>query len=104
MDRRSFLKGMVATASGVLIPMNAEQRVWALDRTMVPRGGVSAMLAGDAFYVHDGPGILRVSDIELAIREMWHTHGRSTIVIDGTHYHLVRPHQESWSSLLEAVS
>jgi hypothetical protein len=39
MDRRSFLKGLVATAAGVLVPgqvlAEPERRVWALDRTMV---------------------------------------------------------------------
>jgi hypothetical protein len=39
MDRRSFLKGLVATAAGVLVPgavlAEPERRVWALDQTMV---------------------------------------------------------------------
>jgi hypothetical protein len=39
MDRRSFLKGLVATAAGVLVPSEVlaepDRRVWALDRTMV---------------------------------------------------------------------
>lgn len=38
-DRRTFLKGLVATAAGVLVPgavlAEPERRVWALDRTMV---------------------------------------------------------------------
>jgi hypothetical protein len=39
MDRRTFLKGLVATAAGVLVPGHVaaepERRVWALDQTMV---------------------------------------------------------------------
>jgi hypothetical protein len=39
MDRRTFLKGLVATAAGVLVPghvaADPERRIWALDRTMV---------------------------------------------------------------------
>jgi hypothetical protein len=39
MDRRTFLKGLVATAAGVLVPGHVaaepERRVWALDGTMV---------------------------------------------------------------------
>jgi hypothetical protein len=38
MDRRTFLKGLVATAAGVLVPgavlAEPERRVWALDSTM----------------------------------------------------------------------
>lgn len=37
-DRRTFLKGLVATAAGVLVPgavaAEPERRIWALDRTM----------------------------------------------------------------------
>ena len=39
MNRRDFLKGLVATAAGVLVPASVaaepERRIWALDRTMV---------------------------------------------------------------------
>jgi hypothetical protein len=38
-DRRTFLRGLVATAAGVLIPASVaaepERRIWALDSTMV---------------------------------------------------------------------
>ena len=38
-DRRTFLKGIVATAAGVLVPARvaaeSERRIWELDRTMV---------------------------------------------------------------------
>ena len=39
-SRRSLLKGMVATAAGVLIPdgYDSERRVWALDRSMIDPG------------------------------------------------------------------
>ena len=39
MDRRAFLRGMVATAAGILVPGGYEQRVWALDRTMLSGRG-----------------------------------------------------------------
>lgn len=41
MDRRSFLKGLVATAAGVLIPASVaaepERRIWALNRSVLVR-------------------------------------------------------------------
>lgn len=40
MNRRDFLKGLVATAAGVLIPGDVDpaKKIYALDSTMIPRG------------------------------------------------------------------
>jgi hypothetical protein len=42
LSRRTLLKGMVATAAGLLLPVDVaaepERRIWALDQTMVGRG------------------------------------------------------------------
>ena len=41
MNRRTFLTGLMATATGVLVPASVlaepERRIWALDRTMLAR-------------------------------------------------------------------
>lgn len=40
MNRRDFLKGLVATSAGVLIPGDVDptKKIYALDSTMIPRG------------------------------------------------------------------
>lgn len=52
MNRRDFLKGLVATAAGVLVPgevaAEPERRIWALDKTMFP----NKMILGDHIPVH----------------------------------------------------
>lgn len=63
MNRRTFFKGLAATAAGVLIPEQVlaepERRIWALDRTMVPlgRGKKESMTFWD-----DLPGSIIVVD------------------------------------------
>lgn len=59
-SRRTFLKGMVATAAGILVPIEVaaepERRIWQLDQTMV----TPQPLVIEVYAVgHDADGQLR---------------------------------------------
>lgn len=58
LDRRTFLKGLVATAAGVLVPGHVaaepERRIWALDRTMVASPTYTFQTIGDWLPIPKG--------------------------------------------------
>jgi hypothetical protein len=71
MDRRTFLKGLVATAAGVLVPgavlAEPERRVWALDQTMAqPKGSLYAAI--DPGYL-DGVAWLETGFTEMDFQQ-----------------------------------
>ena len=83
MDRRSFLRGLVGTAAGVLVAPEVlaepERRVWALDNTMVrPVHDMSAHIRLLPEWIerlepHDTPllDMIEVSDYDYVQRFHW---------------------------------
>lgn len=72
MDRRTFLKGLVATAAGVLVPGSVaaepDRRVWALDRTMVAAPTYTIRESGSLFPILAGS----VISCEIEYEDMVH--------------------------------
>lgn len=66
MNRRQFLGGLIAGAAGLVLP-DPERRVWALDRTMIPRS---------SFILHPGDSPLSVATVG-ATGIRWREHADS---------------------------
>lgn len=88
MDRRTFLKGLVATAAGVLIPgeVAAEpaRRVWALDRTMGRMALVGEM---GPELIRLGPGDYPLTNIHVFSAREGGPANYSFTLADGRHIH-----------------
>jgi hypothetical protein len=99
MDRRAFLKGLVATAAGVLVPgqvlAEPERRVWALDRTMVqPKGGYLLDTGWFDATLPDGMIWLPISREEIVVSDARYYQHMPTawINVGGEHMRVVGIH------------
>lgn len=73
MNRRGFLTGLAATAAGLLVPGDVaaepQRRVWALDQTMLTRGGgerIHGIIIDEAAY--DLPDF---AEVERNLMDLW---------------------------------
>jgi hypothetical protein len=67
MNRRSFLKGLVAVGAGLILPVEPDKRFWALDQTMIPAESHNDVFKRwlDVLDPRDTPFLRHLHEIEM---------------------------------------